>query len=741
MTVLLKTKRADAFLIRWNVRYFSGISERSFGAGITMSLEADDTTRINRPMLDFSYLEPSTEPGTIGKVGGFHLQEELGHGGMGVVFKAWDESLRRVVAVKFIRQDRTLSANAKDRFIREARAAAAVSHPHIVVVHRIDEIKGTPYIVMEYVDGSSLERQISKGKRFPALELMQLILQITEGLQAAHECGIIHRDIKPSNILVESGSGRSKISDFGLARIDNEVSADSESGTVVGTPAYMSPEQINGETVDTRSDLFSLGCLIHALVTGESPFQGKSFADTASRILTTTPRPLSAENPSVPVVLSSICSKLLEKKPSDRYQTAKEVSRDIREIIFNIQRGVDVPMADTIVVESPAAKRRTRLKQAGLGAVGSLFLTLIGISLLVNRQWSRPLESHTQQLISDVPKFIRVLTVSKEDANSDFRTVAEALKDVQPGDTIRVTDDGEYKENLLIQGKQDITIESPQGAHLIQSDLAQPGVRILDCQRVVVRGFQISCGDHHAVLVSESTGVRLEDLNIVARPRETAAVQIDNCNSSQSDPPLIVSGCRIESQGTGQCLWVQAIGPSIWNLQLSSNSFFAQGTATVAVLALLGGKVSLDHNIFDGGHVGINMELKRLPPNASKLDLKIRHNTFHRLRSWIGLLGSDPAANPFELSENLILNCEGVEANSDQQNAVASVCIVGGNVWEHPNRFEAETDAMQRWASYQSQIDVTSRERDTNGFLTLPDNSPLRDTGAEKKQTPPGALP
>lgn len=689
-----------------------------------MLFKSDDTTRWEQPVLDRDQIEQSNEPGAFGKVGSFHLQEELGRGGMGVVYKAWDESLRRIVAVKFIRQDRSLSMAARERFFREARAAASVSHPNIVVVHRIDEVRSIPFIVMEYVDGLSLEHMISREHRFSPLELMQLILQVAEGLQAAHENGIIHRDIKPSNIMVETGSGRSKISDFGLARIGEEVSSESEEGSLLGTPAYMSPEQVSGGVLDGRSDLFSLGCLIHAVVTGHSPFKGKSFADSVTRVLTTQPKPLIDSSPSVPAVLSNICSRLLEKNPADRYQTSKELVQEIRSVILDLQKGENVPMVDTIIVSSPSQIRRRRLQ------FGFIFLTLaLGGGTLY---WilTRPPSIQTSVLSGDPVgsnNLPQELTVSR-DSDAEFQTITGALAASHPGDTIRVLDDRTYEVNLEIRGLHDLTIESENSAQLVPRDPLSPVLQIIESQKIKVRGFRInSFSDQHAIRLLDSSSIELENLEIVASPNELAVLQIDACNRALADAPLRVRNCVIESKRNGQCIWVQAIDHSIWNLELHGNSLLSQGVATNLVLVMKGGSATVEKNRLIGGHVGINLELRTSETDAGGPQLKILHNTFFHLRSWLGLMGSDPEKTPFELQHNLILDCPKVEASPEQQIGVAAHCRVVNNAWERTeDPMEGETDQLFQWATFHPEVRVLSRDPGTEGYLILPHDSPLR---------------
>lgn len=230
-------------------------------------------TKVGSASLDF--LDPPEKPGQLGKLGHYEILEVIGQGGMGVVLKAFDQTLRRIVAVKVMAPQLATSGGARKRFQREAKAAAAVSHDHVVTIHAVDEAKGLPYLVMHYVHGLSLQDKLDRDGPLELKEILRIGMQTADGLAAAHAQGLIHRDIKAANILLEDGVDRVKITDFGLARAVDEAGL-TQSGIIAGTPQYMSPEQSLGEPLDYRTDLFSLGSVLYALCTGRPPFRGSN---------------------------------------------------------------------------------------------------------------------------------------------------------------------------------------------------------------------------------------------------------------------------------------------------------------------------------------------------------------------------------------------------------------------------------------------------------------------------------
>jgi serine/threonine protein kinase len=286
---------------------------------------ADTHPSIDDDKLDF--LQPTDEPGRLGKLGAFSVVRVVGRGGMGVVLHAYDPCLDRDVAIKVIDPKLAHNEVARQRFCREARAAAAVTHDNLVAVHQVDEdeASGLPYLVMQLIQGESLEQRLKHSGKLSAVEVARLGMQAAAGLAAAHAGGLIHRDIKPANILLESPVDRVKLTDFGLARAAEDVKL-TRTGFVAGSPLYMAPEQARGDEVDHRADLFSLGSVLYEAATGIPAFDGKTPLAVLRRVADETPQPLHRVNPDVPEWLSEIVDKLLAKNPADRIQTAGEVA-------------------------------------------------------------------------------------------------------------------------------------------------------------------------------------------------------------------------------------------------------------------------------------------------------------------------------------------------------------------------------------------------------------------------------
>lgn len=266
--------------------------------------------------------------------GRYEIVEELGRGGMGIVYKAVDNKLKRSVALKFLPVEWTHDPQAEERFHREAQAAAALDHPNICTVFEIDEAEGRKFISMAYIEGESLRDRIRRGP-LSIDEALGLGLQIAEGLKEAHRKGIVHRDIKSSNIMVTK-DGQAKIMDFGLARVSGCAMLTKE-GMTVGTIAYMSPEQARGEPVDHRSDIWSLGVVLYEMLGGRLPFRGDHDQTILFSILKDPPRPLLDVRPDVPPPLEHVVGKALEKDPGRRYQSVEELIDDLRSLAAGIE--------------------------------------------------------------------------------------------------------------------------------------------------------------------------------------------------------------------------------------------------------------------------------------------------------------------------------------------------------------------------------------------------------------------
>jgi serine/threonine protein kinase len=309
--------------------------------------------------LDF--LASSQRPGSLGRLGHYEVFEVVGKGGMGIVLRAFDDKLHRVVAIKVLLPALASSGPARQRFVREARAAAAVTHDNVIAIYAVEDAGPVPFLVMQFIAGRTLQEKLDRTGPLPVKEVLRIGLQIAAGLAAAHAQGLVHRDVKPANILLENSVERVKITDFGLARTVDDASL-TGSGLIAGTPAYMSPEQVHGKKVDHRSDLFSLGSVLYTICAGHAPFRADTAMAVLKRVCEDTPRPLHEVNPDVPDWLEALIARLHAKAPADRFQTAAEVADLLGRHLAHLQQpGMKPPEPPTPVAEprDPSGARRS----------------------------------------------------------------------------------------------------------------------------------------------------------------------------------------------------------------------------------------------------------------------------------------------------------------------------------------------------------------------------------------------
>jgi formylglycine-generating enzyme required for sulfatase activity/serine/threonine protein kinase len=280
----------------------------------------------------FSWLGPAQAPEELGWLGPYRILEKLGAGGMGIVFRAEDPALQRAVALKTMKPSLAANESARIRFRREAQAAAAIQHDHIVTIHYVGEDRSVPFLAMQLLQGEPLEERLRREGALPPAEVLRIGREVAEGLAAAHEQELIHRDVKPANIWLEKERGRVKILDFGLVFSSSAEDRLTDPGGIAGTPQYMSPEQASGKTVDARSDLFSLGCVLYRLATGTLPFQGPDAPAVLRAITMDQPKAPRKLNPALPLGLSVLIMKLLAKRPDDRLESARAVVQAIEAI-------------------------------------------------------------------------------------------------------------------------------------------------------------------------------------------------------------------------------------------------------------------------------------------------------------------------------------------------------------------------------------------------------------------------
>lgn len=338
----------------------------AFDQAVTVEIGTRDRT--------LELLSRSDKPGCLGQLGAYEVLEVIGRGGMGVVLKARDPKLQRDVAIKLMATEGGRDPESLRRFLREAQAAAAVKHDHVVTIHAVHDDGPLPYLVMELVEGLSLQQRIHQSGPLPLDEILRIGSQIAAGLEAAHQRGLVHRDIKPANILLESGSQRVKITDFGLARAVDDGSLSRE-GTIAGTPQFMSPEQAQGRKADHRSDLFSLGSVLYAMCVGHPAFAAETTLATLRSILDDVPPRVRDSNPDIPTWLDNLIARLLEKEPEKRPQSAREVAEEFeRQRNRSATPAISIPKARRV---EPPRNRRT------LVALMAGCVLLAGVILLI----------------------------------------------------------------------------------------------------------------------------------------------------------------------------------------------------------------------------------------------------------------------------------------------------------------------------------------------------------------------
>jgi eukaryotic-like serine/threonine-protein kinase len=355
-------------------------------------------------------LHPTDDPRMLGRIGNYEIIGLIGRGGMGVVFKAFDQSLNRNVAVKVLEPSLAHAVPARQRFAREAQTMASISHENVIPIFAVAEHAGLPYFVMEYADGGTLEQRIADKGTFSPLEVMQVGLQIAKALDAAHRQGLVHRDIKPGNVLMYRGTSRVRVADFGLVQVASEASF-TRSGMLAGTPAFMSPEQIRAEVCDHRSDLFSLGTLLYTLCVGHTPFRAETVYGVMQRIVHDTPRRIVQQNNAMPTWLESFIERLMSKSREQRFYDAATVAGILEREIAHHQNPASIrePVRDWIIDNSPSPSR-TAVAQwitAGLCTLAALAVAFVLIRTFYPDQWGadRQVQQQVTQPPTEIPSW------------------------------------------------------------------------------------------------------------------------------------------------------------------------------------------------------------------------------------------------------------------------------------------------------------------------------------------------
>jgi serine/threonine protein kinase len=690
---------------------------RSFGLEEPITLDAEQVaqtgdlptqTHVRRPgledALELRLLAPSADPKAIGRLAAYEIYDVLGRGGMGIVLDAFDTALHRRVAIKVLSPQLATSQTAHRRFLREARAAAGINHANVVTVHAVDEQAGMPYLVMEYVAGRTLRERIRLGP-LDLAAMLRIGAQIAAGLAAAHRHGVIHRDIKPANVLLEDGVERVKISDFGLALVVLDNTQASSADRPVGTPAYMSPEQVGGQRADARSDLFSLGCVLYAMSTGKPPFQGSNSVFIARMVAEFDPPALHEVKRDTPRFLSDVVARLLHKDPGKRFQSAAEV----RDLLLAHLAEVNQAPSDSLSRAVHAARPRPIRRRRWLVAGGAGPVLLVAIATAGVYLWPPP---GSPAPPPPGPAVKPLLTVARS-GDADHRSIAAALRAAGPGATIRILDAAVYKESLRIEEParlRDLTIEASQGASLESSD-AEPVVTIESTPGVVLRGLRIRAGErqHAASVRGACPGLTLEELVLVQPPEATSGtVALWPGTRGTPERPVLLRGLDVSCGEIGIVL-IGAADQPVSRVRVEGCRVAGPGVHVAMEKRL--DDVAVVGNIFLRGRAGVSLGVDRA---GAARRLQVAHNTFFGTRAWLALEHCSLDQPDLRIANNLILQSQEIRLTGQDLTPVAPRWF-HGNWWERSDGFNR--GQAQQVAAVKDEVKLVSRDPASHDFL------------------------
>ncbi len=657
-------------------------------------------------LFELPLLARSTDPKAIGRIAAYEIYDVLGRGGMGIVLDAFDTVLHRRVAIKVLSPQLATSQTAHRRFLREARAAAGINHVNVVTIHAVDVQAGMPYLVMEYVAGRTLRERIRLGP-LDLATMLRIGAQIAAGLAAAHQHGVIHRDIKPANVLLEDGIERVKISDFGLALVLLDNTQASSADRPVGTPAYMSPEQVGGHRADARSDLFSLGCVLYAMSTGKSPFQGSNSVFIARMVAEFDPPALHEVKRDTPRFLSDMVARLLHKDPNKRFQSAAEVRDLLLAHLAEVNQAPSDSLNRAVHAARPRPSRRRWLVAGGAGLVLLVALVAAGV-------YFRP-PSGSPVLPPPQPSgpVVKPLLSVAQSGDADHRSIAAALRAAGPGTTIRILDAAVYQEALKINEPtrlRDLTIEANQGASL-ESSAAEPVVTIENTPGVVLRGLRIRTGERqHAISVHGACpGLTLEGPILVQPPEATSGtVALWPGTRGTAERPVVLRGLDVSCGAIGIVLIGAADQPVSW---VKIEDCRIAGPGVHVALEKRFADVAVVGNIFIQGRAGVSLGVDQA---GTAQRLHVAHNTFFGTHAWLALEHCSLDQPDLRITNNLILQSQEIRLTGQDLTPVAPR-------WFHNNWWEKSDDfnqgQAQQVAAVKDEVKLISRDPASNDFL------------------------
>ncbi|MDR3639220.1 MAG: serine/threonine-protein kinase [Isosphaeraceae bacterium] len=710
-------------------------TEREPGDEPETRLESTEpyTSSVRRPdlqsVLFYIHLDPAGRPGSLGRLAHYEIFNVIGRGAMGVVLRAFDTVLSRTVAIKVMSLQLMSSAQARERFFREARAAAGINHPNVVTIHAVSEHAGIPFLVMECVGGGSLMDRIRKAAPLDPIDVLRISAQVASGLAAAHQQGVIHRDIKPANIMLEDSIERVKITDFGLARVVMEQSDLTSQGGVVGTPAYMSPEQVNGQPLDPRSDLFSLGCVMYAMIAGHSPFRGENALGTARRVAGQMHVSLGEISREVPPYFIQVVDRLLEKNPDDRYQTAAEVVAELTGYLAKLNSG-GVPEVEALPRKSVWQAGATRLV-LGLAVVAAAVALWVAAGGITPWPKGSPLPDRGRALT--VPGQGGILRVAHR-AGADCASIAEALRRATPGSTIRVEDSTVYDEPLVFTDSAKLAgvrLEAPAGATLIASG-QRPVLLIDGVPGISVSGFRIeaAAGQHALEVRGDCPGVIVEDCQITsASDSSVAAVYLHAGASGTSGAPILLRRLSVKCGGVGIVFGGRGEPEALRYVELEESRVHAASRDYGAAVVVQAGAehVIIRRNVLTTGLMGVSFAFEA--PNRAT-DLVIAWNSLGGLQHAF-VFGESPAEQEgVRIAHNLIVGCDAVYAGAREMEPFTH--WFRDNWWERGSGLDEPL--ASRFAEPKDPLSFVSRDPESADYLK-PAGEPA--TSAPGRYSPP----
>ncbi len=685
-------------------------------------------------------------PKSLGK---YTIQERIGAGGMGVVWKGTDPDLQRAVAIKVLGSHLRHSETARRRFQREARAAAAISHPNVLTIHAVEEHDHAPFLVMEYVSGQSLKEYVTEKGKLTHFEVFQLSAQIAQGLAAAHAQGVIHRDVKPGNVMLHEGGTRVRLTDFGLARITFDNSELTSHGQYVGTPAYMPPEQLRGGKVDARADLFSLGCVIYYMLVGYSPFQGRTQGETIHKILGDEAKTLLEIDPSIPPFLSDLVSRLLKQDPDLRYQSAFEVADVLSKFLSQLNRTATDDLSAVLSVNPsmPHSADDTKSTKTKRRAITISVLTGLAIAaffvipkFIENKQpdqslrtgdarpdGSNPSADSSSQTEpesgSDPPPHLPKLTGITVAPDSEFKTISSAVGRAAKNCTITVAGPGPYTDSVMIDRADldGLTIIADSRARWLTPEPQDEhrALHIADVSDVVVQGFdfEVTSENARAVHVEGAVGnVTIQDCSF-KHMQKSHRLSLALLESEMADAESRIKflNCRFAAaEGSVRCLALGGSKEGTSRAEVRDCHFASPGTHIMVTSACR--SFTLAQNIFVGGNNAINISYREW---AADSHAEIVNNTFLETRYWFGLMDSFRGASvptgttTSRVCNNLILGGERMQGGEDQWQHVETSWTFGGNWWEPSGSTRANAGRNDRVASFKDNLNIPNRDEPT----------------------------